>query len=705
MTYAAEIISSTLSDTQPAIELVSIGLPSEKVEGFAKAVRALGMPVHSNYPTTAHLLEQRLQGADNHVILADTRHAFVDLEVLLEMRTAAGSDVAVVVFGTATEKPVGNKVRDFILPADEGRVPLVIMREYGDLMTRRRLRQAERRLLETEHRCDALMESSKEAIAYVHEGMHIRGNAVYLGLFNIPDAESMEGLPLMDLVKKEFRKDLKRFLNVAGFGTEGPRYLETDCQTIDGKAFSATIEFTAATIDGEPCTQIIVRREEASEELRQLKRLANRDPTTGLYHRNYFLAAMEEALPKLYADEHRQYVLLYMAIDNFSEIRDNYGLDFAEALLKESADVLSRNIGEDVLLAQFGDYSFTVLTQVSKPEEAADLAKNLREVLANHAFTSVQHFIAPTLSVGIARSKQGRVTTVQEFINRSYKAFQSAVAAGGNCALEYDPSTAADEHGSAEDSAAIEMVDFALSHNRFVLRYQPMVAIKNAPGNHYLTCLYLRDADDKEHPASAFLTQAQGVGKLTDIDRWVIEKSLAELSKAKLPGRTAQSIHFHIPLSAASFGDEKLVSWLRGELAQAQVKPSHLTFIVDNEQVRQQLHIARLLTSALQKLGCHVMLDRFGTSPEDHALLKHLPAVSGVRYDSSLSQGLDSNRERSTHLGELNQRLQEEGLQSVVTDVEHPGELALVWTLGIDFIQGDFVSPPLEVPDFDFSQY
>jgi len=701
--YAAEIISNAVNESQPAIELLSIGLSSEKVEAFVKAVRSSGMPVHSTYPTSAHLLEQRLNDGDAHVLLADLHHAFIDLESLLEMRTANGSDFALVLFGQLGEKPVRhNNVRDFLLPADEARAPMVIAREYGDLMTRRRLRQIERRLLETEHRCDALMESSKEAIAYVHEGMHIRGNAVYLELFKIPDSEYMEGLPLMDLVKKEFRSDLKRFLNVTSLGSEGPRYLETDCQTIDDQAFSATMEFTAATIDGEPCTQIIVRREESSEELRRLKRMANRDPATGLYHRNYFLASLEDVMPKLYADEQRQYVLYYLAIDRFSDIRDNYGLDFAESLLKETADVLSGSIGKDVLLAQFGDYSFTMLTQVASEQDALDLSEHLLNSLSNHAFTSVEHFIAPTLSVGIARSKQGRITSAQEFINRAYKAFQAANDQGGNCASQYDPASSGEENAAIEDSAIAEMADFAQSHNRFVLRYQPVVAIKNTPNDNYLVCLHMRDADDKEHSASSFLPQAQAIGKLREIDRWTISAALAELSQMIEKERPAR---FHIPLTAASYKDEKLVSWLRSELAQAQVRPSQLTFIIDNEHARERLHIARLMTTALQKLGCHIVLDKFGTSPEDHTLLKHLPAVSGIRYDHSLTEGLDSSPERATHLGELNGRLHEEGLETVVTDVKHPGDLALVWTLGIDFIQGEFVSSPLAEADFDFTQY
>ena len=47
---------------------------------------------------------------------------------------------------------------------------------------------------------------SKAAIAYVHEGMHIFANEVYLKLFGFDDADDLLGLPLIDLLDAEQRR-------------------------------------------------------------------------------------------------------------------------------------------------------------------------------------------------------------------------------------------------------------------------------------------------------------------------------------------------------------------------------------------------------------------------------------------------------------------------------------------------------------------
>ena len=48
-----------------------------------------------------------------------------------------------------------------------------------------------RQVVGRERRCDALIESSREPIAYVHEGMHIRANPAYLDMFGYESFEDV----------------------------------------------------------------------------------------------------------------------------------------------------------------------------------------------------------------------------------------------------------------------------------------------------------------------------------------------------------------------------------------------------------------------------------------------------------------------------------------------------------------------------------
>ena len=66
--------------------------------------------------------------------------------------------------------------------------------------SRRKLRLVEASLRETERRCHALLDSSRDAIAYVHEGMHVYANPAYLDLFGHDEFEDLASVPILDIV-------------------------------------------------------------------------------------------------------------------------------------------------------------------------------------------------------------------------------------------------------------------------------------------------------------------------------------------------------------------------------------------------------------------------------------------------------------------------------------------------------------------------
>ena len=703
MVTAAENLSVAEEDS--ATEVLSVGVPTEKVEALSKVIRTRGSAVHTAYAATPDMCEAHLQEHDTHVILFHVDHAGFDLEELLRIRSEGGSDAAVILVGGDPGLLSKPGVRDWLANENDARAVSAIMREQSDLTNRRQLMLARHRLQETEHRCDALMESSKAAIAYVHEGMHVRANPVYLELFEVPDADSMEGLPLMDLVAKDARKELKRALNSTSFDAETALFLDTECQTMEGRGFTAKLEFMPATIDGEPCTQIIVRREMGanSEEIERLQKLAHRDPHTGLYHRNRFLERLGAELPKFYADDSRQYALLYISIDRFPEIRDTCGLDCAEGVLKEAAGVIESQAPDSALLARFGDYAFTALVQVASAEEATALADRLRGAIHDHAFASSEHLVTPTISVGITRSKQGRIGSAQEFVDRAYKACQTASGKGGNHTAEFDPGTHRKAKPADVDEAALELVEFAIAHDRFLVLFQPMLAISDASHDNYHVQLYLNDADDQRLPAASYVRAAQQAERLLEVDKWVLSESLPSLAR---PSPGDRPLHFHFSLSAATLTDPEFISWLRQELADRNIEPDRLTFVLDTDDVREQLQVARDFSTALHGLGCKVMLGGLGTSPkEDQALIRHLPDVGGARLSSELSKDMDADPERFNQLRDINERLQAAGLATVVTGVDHAGTLAQTWAIGVNYIQGEFLSPATDSLDFDFSQY
>ena len=88
----------------------------------------------------------------------------------------------------------------------------VITRETTAFRNWKNIETLYKSLAETERRCSSLLGSSRDAIAYVHEGMHVYSNQSYVELFGFEGSEDIESLPILDMVAEQKRDEFKDFL-------------------------------------------------------------------------------------------------------------------------------------------------------------------------------------------------------------------------------------------------------------------------------------------------------------------------------------------------------------------------------------------------------------------------------------------------------------------------------------------------------------
>src|SRR3989338_8468542 len=158
--------------------------------------------------------------------------------------------------------------QDALPQGEDERLILVANRELANLEERRARRIAEVALRDTEKRCQLLLDSSVDAIAYVHEGMHIYANRAYLELFAYEDADELEGMPMIDLIAPGDQVSFRDFLK-SHLGNEGHGELSCNGLKANGQSFPAQMSFSPAPYDGEPCIQVVIRAETGNAELEE----------------------------------------------------------------------------------------------------------------------------------------------------------------------------------------------------------------------------------------------------------------------------------------------------------------------------------------------------------------------------------------------------------------------------------------------------
>src|SRR6476661_5295207 len=206
-------------------------------------------------------------------------------------------------------------------------------------------------------------------------------------------------MSLLDLVSPQHVDGFKQLLKSMSKGEPPPPRYELKARDLEGNDFPAVMEFTPALYEGEPCLQVVFRRQEIDPELaREVEELRQRDQVTGLLNRQTFLRALEDAVSSA-AQNQGQHGLLLLEPDHYQRLLQEMGLDSADDLLTAIAERLRTVLDADSLAARFGEHSLAVLVRADHVGTLA-LAERIREAFASHVFDIGDRSSAITASIG-----------------------------------------------------------------------------------------------------------------------------------------------------------------------------------------------------------------------------------------------------------------------------------------------------------------
>ncbi|WP_252274960.1 EAL domain-containing response regulator [Pseudomonas subflava] len=581
--------------------------------------------------------------------------------------------------------------QDALPQGEDERLILVANRELANLEERRSRRAAEVALREAEKRCQLLLDSSVDAITYVHDGMHIYANRAYLQLFGYEDAEELEGMPMIDLIHCDDQVRFKDFLKGYASG-EGSTELSCGGVKPDGQRFQARMTFSPATYDGEPCIQVVIRADSDNAELEEkLREISSQDLVTGLYNRNYFLELMDGAAQRAVNDNQIS-SLAYIRIDRYNEAMGEVGVAGIDILLTDLANMLRAHFGDNAELARFGDDVFTALLAQVSPQQLQEQLQPLLKRVEGHLFDVAGRTVQTTLSVGIAGLSE-QTSKAQEVLDRAHRC---ADELDGNAIKVYNP---ADELAAAANRGSlVAMIQQALENNSFRLLFQPIISLRGDSDEHYEVLLRLLNPQGEEVPAADFLSAAKDAGLAEKIDRWVILNSIKLLAEHRSKGH---STRLFVHLSANSLQDQTLLPWLSVALKAARLPSDALVFQIGEPDAVAYLKQAKALTQGLAELHCKVALSQFGCALNPFNTLKHI-GVDFVKVDGSFSQDL-TNADNQEALKTLLASLHAQAKLTIVPFVESASVLATLWQAGVNYIQGHYLQGPSQSMDYDFS--
>jgi EAL domain-containing protein (putative c-di-GMP-specific phosphodiesterase class I) len=197
------------------------------------------------------------------------------------------------------------------------------------------------------------------------------------------------------------------------------------------------------------------------------------------------------------------------------------------------------------------------------------------------------------------------------------------------------------------------------------------------------------DLQGKDILPSEFLPAASRNQLLPAIDQWVMEASLQTINKD-------QPHLLFVRLSGESIQSGELRDWLTARLASLKTDPSRLCLqFAEADLVEQKARLVALIHQ-LRKLRVRIALGHVGINPEALKLLPELK-IDYIKIDGSLMQGLASNRENQALVKNITAVAARGKIATVAERVEDANTMAVVFQLGVQYIQGYLVNEPEQV--------
>ncbi len=681
------------------VRLLIVDDSGENAETIVSTLRNSGIAVRPTRPQHSEELAQALATQPIDLVLVAAAQSIPLLQVTQQI-AASGKDIPMILLAESINENEwveagANGIRAIALRHRPEHLLAVVRNEWTDLHARRGLRRIEAQMRETERRCDALISSSRDPIAYVHEGMHIRANEAYLEMFGYETFDDVEGISLLDMVAPQHVDGFKQLLKSMSKGDAPPPQYQVDARNQDGAVFPATMEFTQASYEGESCLQVVFRRRmEFDPELaREVEDLRQRDQVTGLLNRPTFMLHVEHAVAQAGRSEGR-FGLLLIEPDHYARLLPEIGLDSADALIGALARVLAQSVGDQAHVARFGEHSFAVLTEAPYAQTVA-LADQIREAFASQVFSIGERSATVTVSVGGVQVGE-KIASIGQVLARATECTQAALELG-NTTRVFDPA-AVDRVEEERIQHWVARIRQALDGDGFQLHYQPVLNLQGEALELYEAYLRLDHNGELLSP-TAFLGIAEEHGLLADINRWVVTHAISMLAARKREGHLT---HLMVKITPESFNDPQMIATLRRELQAQGVPGEQLWLHAPEAKVFTHLRNAQQFLAAVAPLGCRIGLEQFGSGLDSFQLLAHFQPQF-LKLDRDFTSDFARTREHSEKISEITARAQAANIQTIAEFVADANSMSLLFSAGVDYVQGEFVGPAGPVMNFDFS--
>ena len=679
-----------MAQAQASVPLVVLTGREDDVELVNRSLRDGGHPVRCHWVAKIDALAGALDSHAPELLCFFPDSLPAPIREVAKIRQQTARMVPLLVVSRAAEETdIADALlagaQDLVSHGQTERLRSVAERELRAFRLERALNETLQSASQYKRQLKDFMAGSVDAIAHVQDGIIVDANQAWVELFGHAEPDTAVGGPLMDAFDAASQVALKGALVACAKRQWSGEPLRVAALDASGAAIPLKLVIEATTYDGDPAVKLSVPREpgERQREPEELvEQAVHKDPATGFYHRRRFLEVLTDRLDGKAQGGVR--ALAFIRPDKFREVEDRVGPISSEDLLVQLAEQLRALAQKTDLYGRFGGQVFTMFLERGNLRDVEAWAQNVVARVAERIFEVNHNTLSITCTVGLAEVGPG-TDTMETLIAAAKKTNQAGRESGGNRAV-LEQTSDASTRVQRFDEVWVQQIKLALMENRFRLAHLPIAGLGGEQKAMLDTVIRMVDAQGDELAAADFMPAAARNRMLRAIDRWVIGATLAFC--ATQPVDTV-----FVKLSSESLIDKTLTDWLAKAVDSSGVAHGKLCFQVSEEDAAQFLAQTKTLADQLKRQGHQFAIEHFGIGHDSARVLASTP-MHYLKIDGSLMQSLSTDEALRQRVRGYIEAANKRGIATIAERVEDANTMAVLFQLGVGYVQGHYLHEP-----------
>jgi diguanylate cyclase (GGDEF)-like protein/PAS domain S-box-containing protein len=405
--------------------------------------------------------------------------------------------------------------------------------------------------------------------------------------------------------------------------------------------------------------------------------LADHDPLTGLPNRRL----LEDRLTQAIALSHRNRKLLaamFVDLDRFKAINDSLGHSVGDALLKEVAQRLVKQLRVgDTVCRIGGDEFVVVLPEIKRSADAANVAQKAIETLSQPVTVDGRELnVTPSIGISIFPD-DGR--DAEALIRNADAAMYHAKERGR---AHYQFFTEQMNQAASRRRALENDLRRALREGEFRVAYRPVTELAGGRVAGHEAQIEWRHPSRGLVAAAEFVPLAEETGLILRIGEWLLGQACRWAARE----RAQDALPVGVNLWARQFNDPRLLERVSQAIKESGLAPRRLELEIAESTLMQQTEAAHAALGKLKALGVSLAVDHFGAGASSLAALRRFP-LDKLKIDRSFVTELPQDADSQAVVAAIAGLAHNLGLKVVAEGVESDAQKQFLRGCGCDYVQ------------------